>query len=138
MWYGMLETESDYPDIKELSVFSHDRYYRGEGIMLRRHTYRMDGFVSIYAPFSGGSVTTKPMIASGTRLALNYSTSAGGELKVQVIDENGKTVITSPVIYGDKIDEKIKLNIPKEYIGKTIKLKFQLKDAEIFAFRFTK
>ena len=104
MWYGMLETDSEFPGVKELSVYTHERYYRGEGVMLRRYTYRLDGFVSVYAPFSGGAVITKPMKAAGTGLAVNYSTSAGGAMSVQVLDETGREIATSPAIYGDKID----------------------------------
>lgn len=136
LWYGLVETDSEFPGVKELSVYSHERYYRGEGVQLRRHTYRMDGFVSVTAPQSGGSVTTKPMKAAASRLAANYSTSAGGEMIVHVLDEQGRSLVSSPVIFGDEVDAIIPLSIPASQIGKNVRLKFTLKDTEVFAFRF--
>lgn len=136
LWYGLVETASEFSGVKELSVYSHERYYRGEGVQLRRHTYRLDGFVSVYAPQSGGAVTTKPLKAAGTKLAVNYSTSAGGEMVVHVLDGNGHTLVSSPVIFGDEVDAIIPLSIPASQIGKSVRLKFTLKDAEVFAFRF--
>lgn len=106
--------------------------------MLRRHTYRLDGFVSVYAPQGGGSVTTEKMIASASGLAVNYSTAAGGSMSIEVLDENGGRIANSPKLIGDNIDEVVKLKIPAGYIGKPVRLKFHLNDAEVFAFRFVK
>lgn len=57
--WGILQTKSttaDTPD--EWSIYSTEGYYVGP-CQLRRHTVRLDGFVSVNAPASGGEFTTK-------------------------------------------------------------------------------
>ncbi len=55
---GIVETKSatDSPD--ELSMYVNEGFWRQ--CKLRRYTLRLDGFVSIQAPLSGGEVVTKP------------------------------------------------------------------------------
>lgn len=57
--WGILQTKAEEPDLPdELSVFSSEGYYTGP-CKLRRFTVRLDGFVSVHAPASGGEFTTK-------------------------------------------------------------------------------
>ncbi len=45
---GILETKSDIPGApNDLSIYSTEGYYSGEGCQLRRFTLRIDGFVSV-------------------------------------------------------------------------------------------
>jgi Concanavalin A-like lectin/glucanases superfamily len=60
--WGILQTESDIPGMPdELSIYSTEGYYVGPCI-LRRFTTRLDGFVSVNAPATGGEFTTKPLV----------------------------------------------------------------------------
>ena len=59
-------------------------YWRDGSSQLRRYTIRLDGFVSARAPFAGGELVTKSLRFSGDRLALNYSTSAAGSLRIEI------------------------------------------------------
>ena len=44
--WGLVETASDLPGaVNELSIYSNERYYKKDGVVIRRHTYRIDGFV---------------------------------------------------------------------------------------------
>ena len=144
IWLGMLETQSNLPGApKELSVYSNESYYQGRGTKTRRYTYRIDGFLSLRASYRGGEVTTKPLIFQGDTLAVNFSTSAAGSLKVEIQDSTarpikGCTIDDCPEIYGDKIEHTVKWkagNLAK-LAGKPIRLRFQLKDADLFAFGF--
>ena len=44
----------------------------------RRYKMRLDGFVSVNAPLSGGEFITKPLTFTGKELEINYATSAAG------------------------------------------------------------
>lgn len=144
IWLGIVETLSDLPGAgKELSVYSNEAYYEGRGVKTRRYTYRIDGFVSLRASLKGGEVTTKPLTFRGNTLFVNFSTSAAGSIKIEIQDESGKpipnfTIADSPEIYGDKIQHPVKFKSPNlaKLAAKPIRLRFQLKDADLYAFGF--
>ena len=52
---------------------------------LRRHTLRLDGFASVQAPLSGGELRTRPIIFEGGELVLNFSASAAGSIRVEIL-----------------------------------------------------
>lgn len=63
------------------------RYGISEGVALKRGAYfrarlRLDGFVSVDAPYESGELVTVPLRFRGERLALNADTSAGGAVRV--------------------------------------------------------
>ncbi len=63
--WGIVETGSDVPGTPdELSFYSVEGYYQGDSCQIRRYTLRPDGFVSITAPLSGGSLQTKTLTFS--------------------------------------------------------------------------
>ena len=115
-----------------------------EGTKTRRYTYRMDGFVSIHAPFTGGEVITKPLTFQGAHLYINFSTSAAGWVKIELQDAAGSplrgfTEAECAEIYGDQIDRKISWQSGEDVSsleGRPVRLRFILKDADIFSFQF--
>lgn len=75
--WGLVTTKSAIdgaPD--EISLYLTEGYWRGESLNLRRYTLRIDGFVSVQAPLSGGEVVTKALIFAGRQLMLIFSASA--------------------------------------------------------------
>ena len=76
----------------ELSIYVTEAYYSGPASRLRRYTYRLDGFVSVRAPLAGGEMTTRLIRFDGSRLVLNYSTSAAGSIRVEIQDETGRPI----------------------------------------------
>jgi hypothetical protein len=48
----------------------------------RRFTIRLDGFASVHVGADLGQMITKPLRFTGNELAINYSTSAGGSLRM--------------------------------------------------------
>ena len=52
MTWGLLQLPGND---RELSVYATEAYYKGPASRVRRFTFRMDGFVSVHAPASGGS-----------------------------------------------------------------------------------
>ena len=79
---------------------------------VRRYTLRLDGFVSIRAPARSGQFVTKPIRFLGTKLQMNFSTSAAGGIRVEVQDTDGKAIPgyslqESVVAFGDQLDRDI-------------------------------
>jgi hypothetical protein len=147
IWLGIIETESGIPGGgKELSIYSNERYYKGNGVRTRRYTYRIDGFVSVNAPLRGGTVLTKPFKFTGKALRLNLSTSAAGSVRVEIQRANGKAAkgfatADCDEIYGDDLDRAVKWKGGSDVsslAGKPVRLLITLKDADVFAFRFAK
>ncbi|MBS3777522.1 MAG: hypothetical protein KGY70_20180 [Bacteroidales bacterium] len=145
IWWGLVETESPYPGgADQLSLYVNEGYYEGKSSRIRRYTLRIDGFVSLSAPMEGGEMVTKPVIFSGDQLEINFSTSAAGSLKVELQDENGKpipgfTLDDCPEIYGDAIERTVEWNSNADLsklAGKPVRMRFVLKDADLYSFRF--
>ena len=55
--YGLFETKSDAPGLpNEISLHFNEGSWRDDLHRLRRYTIRLDGFVSLHAPLSGGEL----------------------------------------------------------------------------------
>lgn len=143
--WGMIETKSDLPGApNELSIFATESYWTGKSDVLRRYTLRIDGFVSLNAPFEGGELITKPVRFEGSNLYLNFSTSAVGEIKVEFLNEDGSVVPgfaadSCNVVFGDTVERAVtwkNATSVASLAGKVVRLRFVLKDADIYSFRF--
>lgn len=144
--WGMVETPSEYENCpNEISVYISEGYFLDK-CSLRRHTFRLDGFVSIKAPFSGGELITKPFIFTGNRLRLNFATSALGSIQVEIQDKYGNPIypyITKNCLrlFGDKVDGIVFWahageNINQILVGKPIRLRFLLRDCNLYSYQF--
>ncbi len=110
----------------------------------RRYTLRLDGFVSVNAPLAGGEFITKPFTFSGTTLDINYSTSAAGQIRVEVQDAEGKALPGFALddcqpIYGDHISRIVKWKAGENvsaHTGKSVRLRFEMSDADLFSLQF--
>jgi hypothetical protein len=142
--WGILVTRSDIPGAPdELSLYSSEAYYTG-GCRLRRYTIRIDGFVSVHAPYAGGEFITRPFTFEGRELIINYSTSAAGGIRVEITDEKGDPIPgygldDCPEIYGDEIEGIVSWRSRSdvsELAGRPIRLRFVMKDADLYSIRF--
>ena len=143
--WGMLETDSDLPGGgKELSLYVSEGYWRGESTTIRRHTLRMDGFVSVSAPLAGGELVTRPLLFAGSRLSLNISTSAAGGVQVEVQDVEGHPIPGHALeecweVVGDSLDYTVRWKRGTDLsalTGRPIRLRFVLRDADLYALQF--
>ena len=127
----------------ELSMYLWEGY-RTEEAHVRRVTLRTDGFVSINAPDVGGELITKQLIFAGRQLVINYSTSATGSVRVEVLNSFGRpvegyTLGESAEIFGDEIERVVAWagnSDVSRLAGDPIRLRFVMRDADLFAFRF--
>jgi hypothetical protein len=143
--WGLVETKSHFegaPD--ELSLYVVEGYYQGESCRVRRHTMRVDGFVSVSAPLSGGELLTTPLRFDGDRLSINFSTSAAGSIRVELQNAAGKpipdfTLADCNLQFGNQLDRTVSWKAGpdvSQLAGKPVRLRFELKDADLYSFRF--
>lgn len=142
-WH-LVETASDLEGAApELTLYRLESYYVGD-VRLRRYTLRLDGFASIHAPTSGGELITPPLIFKGSRLSLNFASSAFGSLRVEIQDADGKpvpgfTLADSVELYGDTVARNAlwKENPDLAALaGKPVRLRFVMKDANLYSITF--
>ena len=129
----------------ELSIYTQEDYWRGESTSFRRYTLRVDGFVSVQAPLSGGEVVTKPLVFAGRNLTLNFSASAAGSIRVELLRDQvdtpieGCTLDECVEVLGDDLERVVRwVDGPdvSRLAGVPVRLRFVLRDADLFSFRF--
>ena len=143
-------SRSNYPALNivqtahdEMSIYVNQDYAQPTA-HLHRYALRLDGFASVSAPYRGGEMTTKPIRFSGDKLYINFSTSAAGYVKVEILDlannkMEGFELENSVEIIGNEIAKAVawkgnpELN---ELNGKAVKLRFVMKDADLYSFSF--
>ncbi len=143
--WSAVETKSSLEGVpNEISLYAVENYWTNTSCDLRRYTLRIDGFVSVNAPMSGDELITKPVIFKGDKLILNFSSSAAGDIRVEIQDINGiplpgYSLRDCPPIFGDTIERTVRWknggNL-SSLEGKTIRLRFVLKDADLYSFQF--
>ena len=135
---GIISTAED-----ELAFFvQHNCGYASSH--LRRYTMRADGFVSVRGPYAGGELVTKTLKFSGSRLSINYATSAGGGLQVEIQTPQGQAVeglalADCPELIGDRIGQVVRWKKGVDLgslRGKPVRLRFVLRDADLYAIQF--
>ena len=136
---GILQTSST-----ELSLYCMQNW-RLPSVHIRRYTLRPDGFVSVHGPYEGGELITRPFVFSGRTLRLNVSTSAVGSARVEIQNGDGTPIKgfsldECSLVYGDKLEAAVNWRAGSDVsslAGKPVRLRFVLKDADVYAFRFT-
>ena len=143
-WH-LVETASNIPGAApELSFYLSEGYWTGQSSWLRRYTLRLDGFVSVWAPMSGGELITKPIVFQGSRLSINFSTSAAGHIRVEVQTADGQPVKGFSLgdcyeIFGDSVQRIVIWKDGADLsrlAGQPIRLRFMLHDADLYAIQF--
>ncbi len=109
-----------------------------------RYTLRTDGFVSATADADPGELITRPIVFAGKQLALNFSTTAGGDLRVELLDDAdnpipGFALADCPLIIGDRIDHAVMWTGNPDLsalAGRPVRLRFVMKECDLFSYRF--
>ena len=135
---GILQTSPT-----EISMYGMENWWL-PSVRISRFALRTDGFVSVNAGYSGGEFTTPPMVFEGDELELNYATSAVGSVRVEVQETDGTSVSgfaldDCSVTFGDEIEGTVGWGDGADLgalAGRVVRLRFELKDADLYAFRF--
>jgi len=109
-----------------------------------RAIMRVDGFVSADAGYTGGWLVTPPLMFNGEKLELNMDASGGGFVRVEMIDAEGRpvegfTMSESETLLGNSVGMPVGWssgNGLRTLAGKPVRLKFQMRDAKLYSFRF--
>ncbi len=129
------------PDEMSLYYMEH---FRSPEVQIRRGVLRVDGFVSLQAGYKGGTVLTRPLRFAGSRLELNYATSAAGSIRVEIQAEDGSalpgySLDDSAEIFGDEVERTVTWKDQSDLsalAGRTIRLKFQIRDGDLYSMQF--
>ena len=103
---GCVITRSDIPGTPdELSIYSTEAYYSDVPNRIRRLTMRMDGFVSVQAPYNGGAFTMKPITFKPTA-----NPHAMPDCPVQLIDRpqgDRALKVSQPSVYTLPVEKNL-------------------------------
>lgn len=145
-------SRSNYPALNLVQTgpstmsFYVNRNYGQPTAHLRRYELRLDGLASIRAGYQGGEVVTRPVVFDGAKLELNYSTSAAGGIRIELQAGSGNplpgfSLDDSVELIGDEISRlyawKQGENL-SQWAGRAVRLRFVLKDASLYSFRFAR
>lgn len=143
-------SRSNYPALNvvqtsdtEMSLYVNEEYAQ-ETAHLKRYSMRIDGFASLKTGFKGGEVLTKPFVFKGRELEINYSTSAAGELKIEILDAmnrpiSGFTYDDADIIIGNEIKRIVRWKGNQDVSalsGKPVRLRIVMKDADLYSVKF--
>ena len=143
-------SRSNYPALNvvptgpaEVSIYVNQDYAQPTA-HLRRYSLRVDGFASLHCGYAGGHAITKPLVFAGRELALNFSTSAAGGVKVGIEKPDGKpipgfTVEDCQMQIGNEIDRKVTWKSGTDVsalAGKPVRLRFVMRDADLYSIKF--
>lgn len=138
--WGIAESSSS-----EWSMYISEHYRsRQYPTRMRRLAIRPWGFVSVHADHGGGEMLTQPLTFTGSCLHLNVATSAAGAIQVEVQDAAGRAIPGFALAdmtpwYGDDLEAAISWKRGGDLsslAGRPIRLRFVLKDADVFSLRF--
>jgi len=139
--WGLIETAADDPLAPpELSIYVDENGWK-TAVRARRYTLRLDGFVSLYAPAARGEAVTKPLVFAGKRLTLNFSTSAAGNLRIELQDGTGNPIpgyalADCDEIFGDTLGRVVTWKDHPEVralAGRPIRLRIVMQDADLYS-----
>jgi hypothetical protein len=145
-------SRSNYPALNvvqtsdiEMSLYVNENYAQPTA-HIKRYSMRTDGFASLRAGYNGGEMITKPFTFSGKELEINYSTSAAGEIKIEIQDEHGNplpgyALEDSQAIIGNEIKKVVSWNGNpdlEKLRSKPVKLRFFIIDANLYSFKFNR
>ena len=136
--WGLIQTGPD-----EMSIYYSQHYHEPTG-HLRRGVWRLDGIASFDADGKPAELITKPFTFTGKSLTLNYATIAIGNVQVEIQAADGTpipgfTLKEGLDNFGDKIDAPFAWKNGADVsslAGKPVRLRFVLRDADLYSYRF--
>ncbi|HTU24782.1 MAG TPA: hypothetical protein VMF30_05265 [Pirellulales bacterium] len=118
--------------------------YGQKSAHLRRYAMRLDGFAALRAPLTGGELLTRPITFAGSRLLLNFATSAAGDVRVEIQDPQGTPIegyslADASELIGNEIERTYAWRAGCDVgslAGRPVRVRFVLRDADLFSFQF--
>ncbi len=141
---GLIETPAADPTAEpELSFYADEGHWM-DGQTVRRYTLRIDGFASVHARKAGGEFTTRPLVFSGKKLALNFATAAAGSIWVEVRDAAGRPIAgftraACDTLFGDTLGRTVTWGGRSDVsalAGRPVRLRFVMSEADLYSLKF--
>ena len=128
----------------EMSLYKQAHYAQPGGHLVR-HALRTDGFASVRAPFGGGEMVTRPLLFTGSRLRINFSTGASGAVRVEIQDPSGSPIPGFSLAdaveqVGDELERAVTWTGGADVARlsrEPVRLRFVMRDADLYALQFT-
>ena len=142
---GMMENTNDFGEKELAMIMPITKWNRkDEGFLLKyvelyRYTMRVDGFACVHADGKGAEALTQPFTFEGSKLEMNFRTSAGGYIDVSLTDEDGNVLegFGKVRIFGDSLERPVDFAGDLTTLnGKIVRMKLEMADADAFSFRF--
>lgn len=138
--YPALNVVQTGPD--EMSLYVNQNYGQPTA-HLRRYSMRLDGFASVHAGYDGGEMRTRPLVFDGATLLLNFATSAAGGIRVEVQESDGTPIPGLALadcreLIGNEIERPVSWagGDLARVAGRAVRLRFVMRDADLYALRF--
>ena len=132
-WWIPAKDTPDVPETRDPSLVQHH---------LGLAKIRLDGWVSLDAFVREGYVETKPVWSAGAKLIINGKCNSGGHIMVEVMDNwdnvwDGFSRKECDVFTGDAVNHVVSWQGRTDVnsIPGIVKLRFHLKNAELYSFR---
>ena len=140
----MMETTNDFGERELSMIMPMAKWKRDGGFLTKyaeyyRYTMRIDGFACAHADGKGAGLLTKPFTFEGNKLEMNFRTSAGGFVKVAMTDEDGNVLegFEDVRLFGDSIERPVDFTGDLAALnGKVVRMQLQMRDADVFSFKF--
>ena len=110
----------------------------------RRFTLRTDGFASVHTGADEAEMITHPLQFEGNRLFVNYATSAGGRIRIEIQDAEGHPITGYGLedfrhLVGDSTDQQVgwkRGGDLENLAGQVIRLRFVMQESDLYALQF--
>lgn len=111
---------------------------------LYRARIRRDGFVSADAGYRGGEFVTPPLVFAGQSMEVNCDGSAGGWLKIAILEPNGREIPgfgleEAETITGNRLRKRVRWRSKEPLAalaGRPVRLRIVMRDMKLYAFQF--
>ena len=126
--YGLIDDGNYY------KILLRKNQWSDECAEINEFKIRKDGFAFYNANYGEYVVELKPMVLGGSKIYLNFATSAAGSVYVEIESENGEK-ITSCEMFGDSVKRKVSIDEKEieKIVGKEVIIKFKMTDAKIYS-----
>ncbi len=103
---------------------------------------RLDGFASLNAGANPGEVTTRPLTISGPQLFVNAAIRAGGTLRAELLDSEGRSLAPftrdqAVPFTGDRTCARLEWKHGRDFsamAGRSVRIRFTLQEGDLYAF----
>jgi len=104
-------------------------------------TLRPDGFAGYEQNSKDASafITTKPLLVTGRSLTLSADVQEGGFIKTRILNDIGEGLAEAKPVRQTVTDAKVEWRsefTTKTLKGKTVRLRFELRNAKLYSFSF--